>query len=75
MISVQVECYSGYKAGERPVRFTLGVHTLDVEAVEDQWYSPDAMYFRVRANDGKVYILRHDEGQDQWTLEVYREDK
>jgi hypothetical protein len=72
MIHVQVECYSGYKRDQRPIRFTLGDHTLEVEEVQDQWYSPSAMYFRVKAEDQKIYVLCHQEGQDEWTLESVR---
>ena len=72
MISVKVDCYSGYKGDQRPVRFTLGDRCYEVESIDDQWYSPDAVYFRVKASDGTIYVLRHDEGQDQWTLEAYR---
>lgn len=69
-----VECYAGYKADERPRRFTLGEHTYEVEEVLDQWYSPEALYFRVRANDGNIYILCHHEHavSDAWTLESFR---
>jgi hypothetical protein len=73
MIAVQVECYAGYKGNERPVRFRFGSQIIEVEAVEDQWHSPDITYFRVRGNDGKTYVLKHNEGQDQWTLEVYKD--
>lgn len=44
----------------------------EVAEVEDQWYSPAAMYFRVRANDGNFYVLRHDEENDAWTLDAFR---
>jgi len=40
--------------------------------VEDQWYSPGAIYFRVLAEDGNYYLLRHDEGQDFWTVDGFR---
>ena len=69
---VKVECYAGYKAEQRPLRFILGAQTLKVEEVEDQWYSPSAQYFRVRASDGNIYILRHDEEKDGWTLDAFR---
>jgi hypothetical protein len=74
MIPVKVECYSGFKGDQRPVRFTIGERSHDVESIDDQWYSPDAAYFRVRTADGAIYVLRHDEGQDQWTLAAYRTD-
>jgi hypothetical protein len=65
-----VHCYSGYKSDERPVSFEwLGVH-FGVEAILDRWYGPDYMYFRVRASNGGVYILKHDERQDVWEIEA-----
>ena len=69
---VHVECYSGYKAEERPVRIVFEAQTLDVEEVEDRWYSPAATYFRVRVKNGERYVLRHDEAQDVWTLSAFR---
>jgi hypothetical protein len=72
MHHLRVECYSGYRADERPVRFTLGTRTFEVTEVEDRWYSPEASYFRVRADDGNFYVLRHDETQDAWTLDAFR---
>jgi hypothetical protein len=75
MIRLQVECYSGYKADQRPSRFRIENRCFEVEAVEDQWYSPESKYFRVRAGDGNIYVLRHEEAQDRWTLEAYRKSE
>jgi hypothetical protein len=72
MTLLKVECYAGYRGDQRPLRFTLGERTYEILEVEDQWYSPGAGYFRVRAEDGNVYILRRDEVQDRWTLEGFR---
>jgi hypothetical protein len=69
---VKVETYSGYKADERPVRFQLGERWLAVEEILDRWYSPALAWFRVRADDGGLYILRHSSADDVWTLEAYR---
>ncbi len=67
----RVECYSGYRADERPLRFYLGEHAYEVCEIEDQWYDPDATYFKVKAGDGNLYILRRSlEGG--WTLEAFR---
>jgi hypothetical protein len=70
-VTVQVACYSGFRADERPLRFVLGVRAIEV-AVEDKWYSPGATYFRVVAADGDRYVLRHDDAQDVWRLEGFR---
>jgi len=72
MGDMRVECYAGYRADERPTRFTLRGHTFEIMEVEDRWYSPGMVYFRVRANDGNFYILCHVEGMDAWSLDGFR---
>lgn len=72
MSAIHVECYAGHRAAQRPLRFTLRGRVFDVRDVEDQWYSPEARWFRVRAGDGHFYVLRHDEQRDQWTLDAFR---
>ena len=69
---VQVEGYSGYKANERPLRFCLGERWHEVEEVLDRWYGPDYVYFRVKASDGSIYVLRLDEEKGEWELGAYR---
>jgi hypothetical protein len=72
MSEIHVQCYSGHRADERPVRFALGEKFLQVISVDDQWYSPDATYFRVKASDGNSYVLRHSLEKDVWTLDAFR---
>jgi len=71
---IHVTTYSGHKADERPVRFELGEKTYWVIEVLDRWYSPASDYFRIRADDGHIYILRHDWAREEpeWTLEGFR---
>jgi hypothetical protein len=69
---VRVECHSGYRAEERPMRMVFEAQTLEVEEVEDRWYSPGATYFRVLAKCGDRYVLRRDDAQDIWSLAAYR---
>ena len=69
---LRVECYSGYRAAQRPQRFALGERWFEVRRIDDQWYGPAAMYFRVFADDGNVYVLRHDEERDEWSLDAFR---
>ena len=67
-----VECYSGYKADERPLRLNLKDGIREVVAIEDRWYSPGATFFRVVVDGGDRYVLRHEEAQDVWSLIGYR---
>lgn len=72
MNEIRVECYAGYRPDERPLRFAIRSRFFDVREIDGQWYSPGATYFRVLADDGDFYVLRHDEGQDLWTLDGFR---
>ena len=69
---VRVECYSGYKTDERPLRLKLKTGAKEITRIEDRWYSPGATYFRVVLDDGDRYVLRHEEAQDIWSLAGYR---
>ena len=72
-MTVRVQCYAGHKADQRPVRFQLGTHDYVVEEILDQWYGPDDTFFKVRADDGNLYILCHRAAADEWTLEAFRQ--
>jgi hypothetical protein len=72
MSEIRVQCYAGYRADEKPQRFTLRGREFQINEIDGQWYSPAASYFRVRADDGNFYVLRHDEVQDSWTLDAFR---
>jgi len=69
-MKVLVTCYSGRKADERPVRFRLEGHEYIVEEVLDQWYGPEHLFFKLRADDGNVYLLRHETSapDGEWEL-------
>ncbi len=76
-MQVEVQCYSGRVADERPVRFRLGERDYMVEEVLDQWYGPGDKFFKVRADDGNLYILRHETSvpDGEWDLVSFREFK
>ena len=71
-MTVQVECYAGYRGEQEPRAFTIAGQRFAVEAIDDRWAGPDHRYFRVTADDGDTYILRHDEREQAWTLDAYR---
>jgi hypothetical protein len=74
-MKLRVQCYSGRKEEERPVRFQLGERDYMVEEIVDQWYGPDDAFFKVRADDGNLYILRRgtSAAEEEWSLEAFRE--
>jgi hypothetical protein len=74
-MALHVECYAGYKADEHPVRFQSrqkGSRMFEVVEVLDQWYGVGYHCFKVHADDGNVYILRHNEKDDEWSLDSFR---
>ena len=74
-ITLHVECYAGYKADERPLRFRSGetdFRTFEVVEALDQWYGVGYRCFKVKPDDGNTYILRHSEDADEWVLKSFR---
>lgn len=69
---LKVECRAGYKADETPVRLTLDERRLEVVEVCDRWYDPEADYFKVRAEDGCLYLLRRARRSGRWSLRYVR---
>ncbi len=67
-VSVRVECYAGYRGEETPRRFSFGERQVEVDEVVDRWLTPDHRYFKVRGDDGDVYVLRHDAVLGRWEM-------
>lgn len=65
---VRVRCYAGHRGEESPRQFSLGGRSVAVKDVIDRWLTPDHRYFKVRGDDGAVYILRHDVKAGRWEL-------
>src|SRR5262245_17756187 len=68
-LSIHVDAYSGYKANEHPLGFHLDEDTYEIASIEDRWQDPEAEYFKVRTADGKLFLLRCDECDGEWTLQ------
>ncbi|MEJ2689211.1 MAG: hypothetical protein P8130_04540 [Deltaproteobacteria bacterium] len=68
---MRVECYSGYRGEETPRRFRLRARSVEIQEVLDRWLAPDHRYFKVRGDDGAIYILRHDVGQERWEVTLF----
>lgn len=66
--SVRVECYAGYRGEETPRRFFLNSRKIEVSEIVDRWLAPDHRYFKLRGDDGDLYILRYGLPEGQWQL-------
>jgi hypothetical protein len=70
-MSIRVECYAGFRAEQEPLAFWLGERRLVVRGIADRWFAPEERWFKVHAEDGHVYILRHDESTGDWDLAAF----
>jgi hypothetical protein len=66
-----VECYAGYRGEEKPVRFYLGERLIEVEHILDRWIDPGHRYFKVKGDDGGIYILRLDIIAHRWGMTLF----
>lgn len=67
-VSITVQTYSGYKADEKPISFTVVDRKFEVREILDQWRGEDHTYFKVIADDGNLYIIRHNKEADDWEM-------
>lgn len=68
---IGVECYAGYRAEESPQRLRIGERQVEVTEVLDRWLAPEHRYFKLRGDDGGIYIVRHDAAEDFWELILF----
>ncbi|MDH4067210.1 MAG: hypothetical protein OEW19_22645 [Acidobacteriota bacterium] len=73
-MTIQVECYAGYRGDEEPRAFALGARRLEVVEIRDRWQGTDYRYFKVSASDGDTYVLHHDERSGEWALGAFRKE-
>lgn len=67
---VKVKTYSGYKADERPISFSIGNLNIEIINIIDRWIDPECDYFRVRGEDGKAYTMIHNRDRDAWHMKA-----
>ena len=66
---IKVTAYSGYKENERPLSFTSDDQRHEVRSIISGWAEPDKDFFKVIADDGRIYTLSWDRKSDQWIME------
>ncbi len=64
-----VECHSGFAYPERPVAMQWQGRRLEIQSVLFSWRSPEAIHFRVHADDGQEYELAYYEADDDWHIQ------
>jgi hypothetical protein len=64
---VKVVCYSGHTYAERPVSLIWEGIEHKVKQIEKEWQEPGARLFKVRTEDGRLFILSYNERGDEWS--------
>ena len=72
---LKVECYTSSKLNERPVAFSLSNSRYKVEEIIDRWYGEGSRYFKIKADDDNIYLLKYDERKDRWEWVFYQNPK
>jgi hypothetical protein len=74
---IEVESYSGYKLHESPRKFIREKKQYIIQEILDRWYevgmksdAPIVSYFKIRADDGKRYLIRYDSFHDDWAIVI-----
>jgi hypothetical protein len=71
LLRIHVETYAGYRADESPHAFSLGARRVVIAEELDRWLDPQRRYFKVRGDDGDIYILCHDMPSDGWEFILF----
>jgi hypothetical protein len=72
LLTISVECYAGHRGEETPRVLHLGGRRIEVAALLDQWLAPEHRYFKLRGDDGDVYLVRHDATSTRWELTMFQ---
>jgi hypothetical protein len=68
LLEIRVECYAGHRGEETPSFLILDDRRVHVVEIVDRWLGPDHRYFKVKTDDGCVYVVRHDVTSGKWEL-------
>jgi hypothetical protein len=71
-VILQVESGTASSGEEEPIAFALGARHIVVVRIVDRWPGADHVYFKVAADDGATYILRHDLAARQWEMTLFQ---
>ncbi len=68
-----LEVTTAEAAGEEPLPLAFKLRSMSRTVCEimDRWLADDYSYFKLRADDEAVYILRHDKLAQKWELVLF----
>jgi len=69
--ALRVECYAGHRADAEPRRLHIGRREVLVTEIIDRWLDSHHRYFKLRGDDGGIYLMRQDTIEDRWEMTLY----
>jgi hypothetical protein len=69
---IEVESDTGDGGIERPRCIRLNERVIVIVETIDRWPGQDYYYFKVKGDDGNLYILRLDEARREWELTMFQ---
>ena len=69
---IEVESDAGESGIEKPRRIRLDGRVVEIVETIDRWPGPDYYYFKVKGDDGNLYILRLNEARREWELTMFQ---
>jgi len=69
---VWVRCEDGSSGEREPIEVGWGHRRIRVREIVDRWFGAGCRYFKLIADDGGLYILRHDQMADAWELTFFQ---
>jgi hypothetical protein len=69
---IEVESGAGESGIAKPTRIRLNRRIVEIVETIDQWPGRDYYYFKVKGDDGNLYIIRLDEARRSWELTMFQ---
>ncbi len=72
---IEVTAYAGQRSGEQPRSFVLDGKKTGITEIISQWIEEGVYdqqqrrFFRVKGDDGFIYLLSYEEQKGEWYLE------
>ena len=74
-MQIEVESDTDDSGIEKLKRIRLDGRVVEIVETIDRWPGRDYYYFKVKGEDGNVYILRLDEARDNWELTMFQSQR
>lgn len=73
-MQIEVESDADDRGIEKPKRIRMDRRVIEIVETIDRWPGGDYCYFKVRGDDGNLYILRLNETRDSWELTMFQRE-